>query len=91
MSAGVEVRPEQMSNFRPGVATLREVTATLGISATYVGDLDGQDAAMYVIRARDHRAFGRRLRTGNDHPPGRMLRIALSRVCCASTIKRYAA
>lgn len=34
MSAGVEVRPEQMAIFRRGVTTLQEVTATLGPAAS---------------------------------------------------------
>ncbi|WP_240975297.1 hypothetical protein [Paraburkholderia aromaticivorans] len=41
MSAGVEVRPEQMSSFRRGVTTLQDVTATLGPASVQTALDDG--------------------------------------------------
>jgi hypothetical protein len=55
MSAGVEVRPEQMSNFKPGVTTLQDVTARLGPAAVQTALDDGSTLLVYTyVTSRPH-------------------------------------
>ncbi|TDN63267.1 hypothetical protein [Paraburkholderia sp. BL10I2N1] len=55
MSAGVEVRPEQMSNFKPGVTTLQDVTATLGPASVQTALDDGSTLLVYTfVTSRPH-------------------------------------
>ena len=55
MSAGVEVRPEQMSNFKSGVTTLQEVTATLGPASVQTALDDGSTLLVYTfVTSRPH-------------------------------------
>lgn len=55
MSAGVEVRPEQMSNFKPGVTTLQDVTARLGPASVQTALDDGSTLLVYTyVTSRPH-------------------------------------
>jgi hypothetical protein len=55
MSAGVEVRPEQMSSFRPGVTSLQDVTATLGPASVQTALDDGSTLLVYTfVTSRPH-------------------------------------
>jgi hypothetical protein len=55
MSAGVEVRPEQMSSFRPGVTTLQDVTAMLGPASVQTALDDGSTLLVYTfVTSRPH-------------------------------------
>jgi hypothetical protein len=55
MSAGVEVRSEQMSSFRPGVTTLQDVTATLGPASVQTALDDGSTLLIYTfVTSRPH-------------------------------------
>ena len=55
MSAGVEVRPEQMSSFRRGVTTLQDVTATLGPASVQTALDDGSTLLVYTyVTSRPH-------------------------------------
>ncbi|MGT2471839.1 hypothetical protein [Paraburkholderia terrae] len=55
MSAGVEVRPEQMATFRRGVTTLQEVTATLGPASVQTALDDGSMLLVYTyVTSRPH-------------------------------------
>ncbi|QCP50229.1 hypothetical protein FAZ95_14195 [Trinickia violacea] len=55
MSAGVEVRPEQMAAFRRGVTTLQEVTATLGPASVQTALDDGSMLLVYTfVKSRPH-------------------------------------
>jgi len=55
MSAGVEVRPEQMSSFRPGVTTLQDVTAKLGPASVQTSLDDGSTLLVYTfVTSRPH-------------------------------------
>ncbi|WP_227746845.1 hypothetical protein [Paraburkholderia franconis] len=55
MSAGVEVRPEQMATFRRGVTTIQEVTATLGPASVQTALDDGSMLLVYTyVTSRPH-------------------------------------
>jgi hypothetical protein len=55
MSAGVEVKPEQMSSFRQGVTTLREVVAELGPPTVQTTLGDGSTLLVYsYVTSRPH-------------------------------------
>jgi hypothetical protein len=55
MSAGVEVRPEQMASFRRGVTTLQEVTAALGPASVQTALDDGSMLLVYTyVTSRPH-------------------------------------
>jgi hypothetical protein len=55
VSAGVEVRPEQMSNFKPGVTTLQEVVAALGPASVESALDDGSTLLVYTyVTSRPH-------------------------------------
>jgi hypothetical protein len=55
MSAGVEVRPQQMSSFRPGVTTLQDVTAMLGPASVQTALDDGSTLLVYTfVTSRPH-------------------------------------
>jgi hypothetical protein len=55
MSAGVDVRPEQMSSFRPGVTTLQNVTAMLGPASVQTALDDGSTLLVYTfVTSRPH-------------------------------------
>jgi hypothetical protein len=55
MSAGVEVRPEQMAAFRRGVTTLQEVTAALGPASVQTALDDGTMQLVYTyVTSRPH-------------------------------------
>ena len=55
MSAGVEVRREQMATFRRGVTTLQEVTATLGPASVQTPLDDGSMLLVYTyVTSRPH-------------------------------------
>jgi hypothetical protein len=55
MSAGVEVRPEQMATFRRGVTTLQEVTAALGPASVQTALDDGTMLLVYTyVTSRPH-------------------------------------
>lgn len=55
MSAGVEVKPEQMSSFRQGVTTLQEVIAQLGPASVQTTLGDGSTLLVYsYVTSRPH-------------------------------------
>ncbi|WP_321963477.1 hypothetical protein [Paraburkholderia sp. J7] len=55
VSAGVEVRPEQMANFRHGVTTLQDVTAVLGPPSVETALDDGSTLLVYTyVTSRPH-------------------------------------
>jgi len=55
MSAGVEVKPEQMSSFRQGVTTLQEVVAELGPASVQTTLGDGSTLLVYsYVTSRPH-------------------------------------
>ncbi|RZF30562.1 hypothetical protein EVC45_06195 [Paraburkholderia sp. UYCP14C] len=55
MSAGVEVRPEQMATFRRGVTTIQEVTTTLGPASVQTALDDGSMLLVYTyVTSRPH-------------------------------------
>lgn len=55
MSAGVEVRPEQMATFKRGVTTLQEVTAALGPASVQTALDDGSMLLVYTyVTSRPH-------------------------------------
>ena len=55
MSAGVDVRPEQMATFKRGVTTLPEVTATLGPASVQTTLDDGSMLLVYTfVTSRPH-------------------------------------
>jgi hypothetical protein len=55
MSAGVDVRPEQMATFKRGETTLQEVTATLGPASVQTALDDGSMLLVYTfVTSRPH-------------------------------------
>jgi len=55
MSAGVEVRPDQLSHFKPGVTTLQEVVAALGPASVETALDDGSTLLVYTyVTSRPH-------------------------------------
>ncbi|MEM5298167.1 hypothetical protein VSR82_28040 [Burkholderia sp. JPY481] len=55
VSAGVDVSPEQMSNFKPGVTTLQEVVAALGPASVESALDDGSTLLVYTyVTSRPH-------------------------------------
>jgi hypothetical protein len=46
---GVEIRPEQLEAFKPGVTTMAEVTAQLGRPTNTTSASDGTHSIMYVF------------------------------------------
>ncbi|HTR09001.1 MAG TPA: hypothetical protein VMJ11_20590 [Paraburkholderia sp.] len=55
MSAGVEVSPDQMSHFRPGVTTLQQVVAALGPASVQTALDDGSTLLVYTyVTSRPH-------------------------------------
>ncbi len=55
MSAGVEVRPEQLATFKRGVTTLQEVTSTLGPASVQTALDDGSELLVYTyVTSRPH-------------------------------------
>ncbi|SIT41144.1 conserved exported hypothetical protein [Paraburkholderia ribeironis] len=55
VSAGVEVRPEQMANFRHGVTTLQDVVTVLGPASAETALDDGSTLLVYTyVTSRPH-------------------------------------
>jgi hypothetical protein len=55
MSAGVEVRPEQMLNFKPGLTTLQDVIAAVGPASVQTALDDGSTLLVYTyVTSRPH-------------------------------------
>ncbi|MFL9936194.1 hypothetical protein P0D88_45940 [Paraburkholderia sp. RL18-103-BIB-C] len=55
VSAGVEVRPEQMANFRHGVTTLQDVVTALGPASAETALDDGSTLLVYTyVTSRPH-------------------------------------
>jgi len=55
VSAGVEVSPEQMSNFKPGVTTRQEVITALGPASVQTALDDGSTLLVYTyVKSRPH-------------------------------------
>ncbi|WP_233859394.1 hypothetical protein [Paraburkholderia sp. HD33-4] len=55
LSAGVEVRPEEMSHFKPGVTTLQQVIAALGPASVESALDDGSTLLVYTyVTSRPH-------------------------------------
>ncbi|EDZ99466.1 hypothetical protein BH160DRAFT_5227 [Burkholderia sp. H160] len=55
VSAGVEVQPEQMANFKHGLTTLKEVTTALGPPSVETALDDGSTLLVYTyVRSRPH-------------------------------------
>ncbi|WP_042261597.1 hypothetical protein [Paraburkholderia heleia] len=55
VTAGVEVRPEQMANFRHGVTTLQDVIAALGPASVETALDDGSTLLVYTyVTSRPH-------------------------------------
>jgi outer membrane protein assembly factor BamE (lipoprotein component of BamABCDE complex) len=55
VSSGVEVKPEQTSDFRPGVTTRQEVVARLGNPTTTATLPDGSTMLVYAFSAAQAR------------------------------------
>jgi len=55
VSAGVEVKPEEMANFRNGVTTLQDVTSALGAASVETTLDDGSTLLVYTyVTSRPH-------------------------------------
>ncbi|KXU84522.1 hypothetical protein CI15_23415 [Paraburkholderia monticola] len=55
LSAGVEVKPEEMSHFKPGVTTLQQVIAVLGPATVESALDDGSTLLVYTyVTSRPH-------------------------------------